>query len=84
MSSDAERNHFLYRHITACTQRCGSGFCLFNVWKGATCVPAALSLPLTGSTQSVCVYGIGSDTESGKYADKHDKRQEQGNCFFMA
>ena len=28
------------------------------------------------------ICGIGSDTESGKYADKHDKRQEQGNCFF--
>ena len=31
-----------------------AAFAFSIVWKGATCVPAALSLPLTGSTQSVC------------------------------
>ena len=31
-----------------------AAFAFSIVWKGATCVPAALSLPLTGSTQSAC------------------------------
>ena len=72
-----------YRHITACTQRCSSGFCLFNRLEGGNLrTGGAVAAVDRIDPERLRICGIGSDTESGKYADKHDKRQEQGNCFF--